>query len=440
MREVRARRSRGYALFLFCAATAIALPAQTFTNLLSFNLSDGGAPSAPVIQGLDGMLYGTASSGGAHGRGTVFKITPAGNLTIVHSFCPRANCPDGTNPFAGLALDNTGNFYGTTPNSGANGFGGTVFKITPVGTLATLHSFCARTNCTDGNSPFAGLIQASDGDFYGTTASGGTFGGGTVFKITPEGTLTTLHSFCAQSSCADGEFPNAGLVQAADGNFYGTTVAGGAGNSDLCSVIGSAEPCGTVFKITSRGIVTTLYSFCSQSKCADGGLPLAPLIQATDGNFYGTTTTAGANGNGGTVFKITPAGRLTTLYSFCAQTNCTDGNSSEGGLFQATNGTFYGTTLANGLNLEGTVFSLNVGLGPFVETLPSSATVGTSVNILGNDLEGTTTVRFNGTAATFTVVSNSHIKANVPKGSTTGFVTVTTPTHILTSSKKFSPL
>ena len=487
-------RKKAYALFLFCAATAIALPAQTFTNLVNFNLSNGAAPSSPLVQGLDGKLYGTTSSGGANGLGTVFKITSGGMLTPVYSFCSQTNCTDGTTPFAGLALDTTGNFDGTTANSGANGFGGTVFKITPAGRLTTLHNFCSRTNCTDGNSPFAGLVQATNGNFYGTTVYGGAFGGGTVFKITPGGTLTTLHSFCAKSKCTDGQspiggliqaidgnfygttasggakgagtvfkitqggilatlhsfcaesncidgkFPNAGLVQAANGDFYGTTVDGGAGNSDLCSPTGFAQPCGTVFEITSGGVLTTLYSFCSETNCTDGGLPRAPLIQATDGNFYSTTTTAGRNGNGGTVFRITPTGTLTTLYSFCAQTNCTDGNGSEGGLFQATNGTLYGTTLANGANQEGTVFSLEVGLGPFIETLPTSGKVGATIKILGNNLKGTTHVRFNGIAAGFTVVSNSYIKTTVPNGATTGFVAVTTPTGTLKSNKKFRPL
>jgi len=131
---------------------------------------------------------------------------------------------------------------------------------------------------------------------------------------------------------------------------------------------------------------------------------------------------------------------LTTLYSFCARTNCADGNGPEGGLFQATNGTFYGTTLANGANSEGTLFSLAVGLRPFVETLPTFGKVGTTVRILGNNLKGAIEVRFNGTAAAFTVVSNSCIKASVPKGATTGFVTVTTPARTLTSNKKFRSL
>src|ERR1022692_4644576 len=167
--------------------------------------------------------------------------------------------------------------------------------------------------------PYAGLIEAASGDFYGTTSQGGTGSPayGTIFRITPSGTLTTLYSFCSQSACADGEQPFAGLVQGTDGDFYGTTAAGGANGY------------GTIFKITRSGTLTTLYSFCSQSGCTDGKNPLAGLAQATNGDFYGTTQQGGANcvpDGCGTVFKITPGGMLTTLYSFCAQSGCTDGS------------------------------------------------------------------------------------------------------------------
>ena len=164
-------------------------------------------------------------------------------------------------------------------------------------TLTTLHSF----DSTDGAFILTGLVQATDGNLYGTAYEGGTNcapdGCGTIFKITPGGTLTTLHSFCAQSNCTDGEYPEAGLIQATNGNFYGTTYQGGAN----CAPDG----CGTIFKITPSGTLTTVYSFCSQSGCSDGYYPEAGLIQASNGDFYGTTTSGGAGG-GGTVFKITP--------------------------------------------------------------------------------------------------------------------------------------
>ncbi len=243
--------------------------------------------------------------------------------------------------------------------------------------------------------------------------------------------LTTLYSFCSQTNCTDGNEPR-GLVQAADGNFYGTTAFGGAYYNNYCS----ADPgCGTVFEITPAGVLTTLYSFCSQPNCPDGGHPVG-LVQATDGNFYGATEWGGANGHG-TVFEITPSGTLTTLYSFCAQANCADGANPEGRLMQATNGNLYGTTYYGGANVDGTVFSLSVGLGPFVETLPTSGNVGATVIILGNKLTDATSVTFNGTAATFTVVSSSEITTTVPTGATTGTVEVTIPSGTLSSNIAF---
>jgi uncharacterized repeat protein (TIGR03803 family) len=227
---------------------------------------------------------------------------------------------------------------------------GTVFKVTPSGTLTTLYSFCAQTNRTDGDAP-NGLIQATNGDFYGTTYEGGANvgagafgnGGGTVFKITLSGTLTTLYSFCSQSGCTDGEYPVAGLVQATNGDLYGTTEFGGA---NACPPFNG---CGTVFKITPSGTLTTLYSFCSQSGCTDGANPSAGLVQATNGDFYGTTGLGGAS-NDGMVFKITPSGAVTTLYSFCSQggSGCTDGVGPTAGLVQDTNGDLYGTESAGG--------------------------------------------------------------------------------------------
>ena len=349
---------RACAVFVLCAATAIALPAQTFTTLYTFDGTDGVNPQGVLVQAANGDFYGTTHNGGepggaASGVGTVFKITPTGTLTTLHSF----DGTDGASPFLGLVQATDGNFYGTTGNGGAgygsanNGCGsahfgcGTVFKITPGGTLTTLYSFCSQSGCPDGELPIAGLVQATDGDFYGTTDGGGANHVGTVFKITPTGTLTTLHSFDG----ADGAYPFAGLVQATDGNFYGTTWEGGA----------TFYPGGTVFKITPSGTLTTLYSFCSQSGCPDGAGPYG-LVQAANGDLYGTTEFGGPTGftpnncpeafGCGTVFKITPSGPLTTLYSFCSQSACADGENPVAGLVQATDGNFYGTTGNGGAN------------------------------------------------------------------------------------------
>ncbi len=494
----------------------LSLSAQTFNSLHSFDLTDGAFPAAPLVQATNGDLYGTTSGGGANcgldGCGTVFKITAGGKLTRLYSFCSQPNCTDGYYPYAGLIQATDGNFYGTTEWGGANSGPdgpGTVFKITPSGKLTTLYSFCSQggSNCTDGQYVYAGLIQATDGDFYGTTAGGGAYGGGTVFKITPSGKLTTLYSFCSQggSNCTDGRNPTAGLVQATDGDLYGTTYNGGA-NGTNCEANYEPYGCGTVFKITAGGNLTTLYTFCSQggnncpdgvepaaglvqgtngdlygaasaggsnvANCeansepygcgtvfkvtpsgklttlhsfdgTDGATPVAALIQATDGNFYGTASGGWPNG-AGTVFKITPSGKLTTLHSF----DGTDGAAPVAALVQATNGHFYGTTYYGGANSDcpikihylipcGTVFSLSVGLGPFVETNPTSGKVGTAVKILGTDLTGATSVTFNGTAAVFKVVSASLIKTSVPEGATTGTVEVTTPKGTLKSNVVF---
>src|ERR1022692_464184 len=193
-----------------------------------------------------------------------------------------------------------------------------------IATLTAIHRFCSQSGCPDGANPSAGLVQAANGDLYGTTIGGGANDDGTIFKITPGGTLTTLYSFCSQTNCTDGAYPYAGLVQAANGDLYGTTNYGGV-NGDF----------GTVFKITPTGTLTTLYSFCSQSGCTDGALLIAGLVQAANGDFYGTTYVGGANvaPNGtsaGTIFKITPSGTLTTLYSFCSRSGCTDGDSPRG--------------------------------------------------------------------------------------------------------------
>jgi uncharacterized repeat protein (TIGR03803 family) len=472
--------------------TQPALAAETFTSLVSFNGTNGANPyNTSLVQGTDGNLYGTTVSGGANEAGTVFKMTPSGTLTTLHSFAGEPT--DGAYPWAGLVLGTNGIFYGTTLEGGANGRG-TVFSITSAGVVTILYSFCG---CGDGTLPEAPLIQATNGTFYGTTSSGGANDSGTVFSITSEGTLTTLYSFCSQAECADGSLPVAALVQATNGTFYGTTEGGGANGDDgtvfsitaggklktlysFCSVNG-AEPCldgytpaaalvqatngtfygttagggsdevGTVFSIASGGTLTTLYTFCNESGCAEN--PYAGLIQATNGNFYGTTNLGGDTGTSdpcysfgsfsgcGTIFEISASGALTTLHTFVG----TDGFNYEGAntLFQATNGKFYGTTYGGGAGAtgsaegDGTIFSLSVGLGPFVRALPTSGSVGTAVTILGSELTGATSVTFNGTAATFTVVSSTEITTTVPTGATTGKVKVTVSGKTLTSNVSF---
>ena len=318
---------------LFCAWLVSTAQAQTFLTLSALTGVNGAVPTDTLVQGSDGNLYGTTQSGGATNAGTVFRITPAGSLKTLYSFCSKSNCVDGSTPASGLAQGTDGNYYGTSLSGGTSGEG-TIFKITPSGSLTTLHSFCSK--CGDGESPHAGLVQGKDGNFYGTTQGGPSYAGN-VFKITPTGTLTSLHTFCTQ--CADGYAPEGDLIQATDGNFYGTTSQGGAGDG------------GTIFRLTPAGAFTTLYSFCSLANCKDGSMPYAALLQGTDGNLYGTTMGGGATGNG-TAFKLTPSGQLDTLYSFCFLTNCVDGQYPFGELVEGSDGNFYGTTELGGSKNE----------------------------------------------------------------------------------------
>ena len=319
--------------------------AQTLTTLLNFDGANGAFPYRTfLIQGADGNLYGTDAGGGAYDQGTVFKVTAGGTLTTLYTFCSQINCTDGAEPEAGLVQATNGNFYGTTLYGGANDRG-TVYEVTPVGQLTTLYSFCSQAGCTDGAYPIAGLVQATDGNLYGTTNSGGAIGDGTVFKITPAGQVATLYSFCSQGNCADGALPRGKLIQASDGNLYGTTFFGGANFR------------GTVFQLTLAGHLSTLYNFCPQPNCSDGRNPDAGLVQASDGNLYGTTQSGGANSRG-TVFKVTLAGQLSTPYSFCSQPKCSDGANPQAGLIQATDGNLYGTTSNGGANFDGTVFEI----------------------------------------------------------------------------------
>jgi uncharacterized repeat protein (TIGR03803 family) len=339
---------------VFCAATAIASRAQTFTTLVNFDYANGFQPwSMTLIQGTDGNFYGTTYGGGANGEGTVFKVTTGGELTTLYSFCAQTGCTDGKEPIAGLVQATNGNFYGTTSQGGANNFG-TVFEITAEGTLSTLHSF----DGADGANPGAALTEASNGNFYGTTSNGGNIdacpsgpGCGTVFEITAAGELTTLYAFHG----SDGAEPSAAPIQASNGNFYGTTAREGV-VTDICN---TGPGCGTLFEITPSGKLTTLYSF----QGADGWSPGGGLVQATNGNFYGTTGFGGAN-KSGTVFEVTPGGTLTTLYSFAL----TDGGMPYIAMVQATDGNLYGTTTAGGRNaVYGT---LNGGDGTVFEITP----------------------------------------------------------------------
>jgi len=207
-------------------------PGGQLTVLHNFNGADGTAPYAPPIQGTDGNFYGTTNAGGANSHGSVYKMTPSGTLTTLHSFDLTT---DGAQPFAPLVQGNDGSFYGMTYNGAGNPAHGVIYKVTSKGGFTLLHVF----NVSDGANDTAPLALGKDGNFYGATFNGGTFGDGVVFKMTPKGVLTVLHSF---SPASDGGTPYGGLVQAPDGNFYGATLLGGSANH---GTIYRIKPAGT---------------------------------------------------------------------------------------------------------------------------------------------------------------------------------------------------
>jgi uncharacterized repeat protein (TIGR03803 family) len=295
----------------------------SLTTLVSFEGTNGTYPHTALTLGDDDNFYGMTWVGGSSGDGTLFKVTTNGVLTTLVSF----GNTNGADPWDdGLTLGGDGNFYGMTDEGGGNGVG-TIFQVTTNGTLTTLVSFAG----TNGANPYAILTLGNDGNFYGTTyTEGANVFYGTVFKVTTNGTLTTLVSF----TNTNGANPYAGLTLGNDGNFYGTTWGGGS----------SGE--GTVFEITTNGALTTLVSFNG----TNGDYPQAALTLGNDGNFYGTTQKGD-----GTIFQVTTNGTLTTLYSF---TGDSDGTFPQGALTLGNDGNFYGTTEEGGSKHYGTVFRL----------------------------------------------------------------------------------
>ncbi len=331
-------------------------PEGTVTTLYSFDAVDGNGtnrdgtlPDAGLLQAGDGNFYGATTRGGAHGVGTVFRLTAEGAITTLHSFeaepHPPAQRKDGTVARLTLVESGDGALYGTTTTGGANG-AGTVFRLTHDGVFTPLHDFSGP----DGAGPDAGLVQGNDGNFYGTATTGGANGTGAIFQLTYDGVLTVLHSFGAEDGDlrnSDGARPYGSLIQGSGGSFFGTTSEGGAGGS------------GTVFRLTRTGIMTTLHSFGAVDRKGsndDGALPQAGLLAAADGAFFYGTTTAGGAAAGGTVFRITRAGVLTTLHHFAGS----DGSGPQAGLVQGRDGQLYGTTSGGGAAGQGTLFRLQV--------------------------------------------------------------------------------
>lgn len=318
----------------------------SFYSNINGNLS-GSGPQSDLVQGPDGNFYGTTKSAGANGSGTLFRMTPGGVVTILVSFA-GSSPPLGSSPICGLTLGADGNFYGVTQSGGASG-SGTVFKMTPAGVFTTLVSFTGTSGSYPGSSPRAKLTQGADGNFYGSTATGGSNGFGTLFMVTPGGVLTTLVQFTGTTGSFPGATPTGALTQGTDGNFYGTTSSGGAGNF------------GTAFMVTPAAAFTPLVSFTGTTGAALGSSPKGALVQMDDGNFYGTTQTGGSGGGFGTFFQLTPGGVLTTLVNLTGSTGSAPASSPNGALVAGADGALYGTSSSGGLNNAGSIFKVTTG-------------------------------------------------------------------------------
>jgi len=328
--------------------TLVSAHAQTLTLLHTFNsLPDGLTPIGGVIQDQAGNLYGTTARGGTGTQGTVFKIDTSGHETVLHSFVRR---PGGLDPEAGLTIDNSGNLYGTTELGGTQGKG-TIFKIDPSGNHTVLHSFLCCPPL--GKNPVASLILDGAGNLYGTALNGGDQAeNGTVFKLSPDGTLTVLHEFNGRNQVLsvnppgfvnDGINPRGPLFLDGSGNLWGTTYQGGSNNK------------GTVFTISPNGLYLVFYNFGSSGGNDDGQWPTAGVILDPSRFIVGTCSKGGTH-NGGTVFQ-TDGTSETVLHNFGGPN---DGKWPLGGLAIDANGNLYGTTSSGGADqLGGTVFKID---------------------------------------------------------------------------------
>jgi len=376
-------------------------PSGSFTSLHSFNFTDGDGPQGGISLGMDGNFYGTTYQGGAHSRGTIYKITPAGALTSLYSF---SDTGDGAYPRTPPVQAQDGNLYGCT----GNGSTFELYKITPAGAFTVMAALVSQC--------YSPLLLGTDGNLYGTTLYGGTYNGGTVFAFNPVAkTIKTLYAFKTEWS------PTGPLTLGVDGALYGTTSSGGTGDS------------GSVYRITTGGAYKVLYNFTSLGT-TDGRYPQNGVVQGSDGFLYGTASAGGGSGVG-TLFKVATTGTgFAVLYNF--QTASGDTPST---LFLHTNGNLYGLTFHGGTDTAyGTVFSFSNNLKPFVSPIVLRSTkVGASVSLLGQGFGTATGVTFGSTAATYTVTSDTFLTAKPAAGSTTASITVKEPSGNLLSPLKF---
>lgn len=381
------------------------------------NRGNGGG----VTLGADGNFYGTSDNTGSvtcglYGCGIIWKATPSGVLTTLYNF----QGTDGCNPITAPVQAPSGIFYGTTPYScnGVNNVG-VIYSLTSSGTYKVLHTLSGP----NGAYPHAPLTVGPDGNLYGGTSQGGNNNNGVLFKITPSGTYTVLHYFAG----SDGFDVESGMTVGGDGNLYGTTNRGGGGGV------------GVIFRLTTSGTYTVINPVNQPSTG-----PASSLVQGTDGKFYGILGT-GSAGNNGVLYSVTTTGTLTRLHSFCQQTNCTDGYGPSTPLVQHTDGKFYGVTSTGGTpgkcnsgNGCGVFYSFDAGLAAFINLSTYSGNIGSTVSIFGQGFDSASVVKFNGVAATkVTLSGTTYITATVPPGATDGRVTVTTGTTTLSSTKNF---
>ena len=480
--RLRSRLGSRAALVVAVLALASTGMAQTVTSLYPYpgtsNNTTGLTNTAQLAQGPDGNIYSTDQLDGTYGQGSVYDISPSGEFSSVYSFCEEGpNCvTTGAIPFGGVTLGPDGNFYGTVRQGAADG-NGQVFKLTPKGVRTTVYNFTGA-NPGDGGFPIYPVFLSSDGDLWGVRPN--TYCGG-VFKLTLKGAISNFP--LAASACDNGANPNL-PTQGSDGNFYGTAQGGGGS---------PCQPgCGVVYKVTPAGKITVPYKFQGGT---DGAYPQGVLVEGTDGDFWGVTQ--GGSKNYGTIFKISPSGEFSVVYTFTGGTDGggavagltlgSDGNfygTAEGGpdgagmifqitpagtlsveysfvasaigpgfgpctvLMQHTSGKFYGSTCGN--SLGGSFFyALDMGLPPFVRTVAQSGKVGATVTFFGQDFTDTTEVEFDGTEATFKVISASELTAVVPAAAVTGLVSVVTSSNgtftalskfkVLPTAKSFSP-
>ena len=437
-------------LAFFLAGVVVPAQAQTPTFLYSFlnGASDGAFPAGNIVQGRDGFMYGVAagSARGAHGTGVVYKISPAGVEKVFFNFpATFVGCN------SGLTLGTDGNFYGTcADNTSTNE--SSLYRLTPAAVFTDLHDFDSGTyfppiQASDGNfygvistgvykmtlagvftmihtfaspdvQPLSNLTQASDGNLYGALTLCSNGNRGCVYKVSTAGVFAEVNLFADPT----GSFPCTGVIQGSDGKLYGGTGFGGAnGNGDLYSV-------------TTAGVEVDLHDLNNATDGACGSGEVTNLVQVNDGTFYGVNP-GGGSGNAGSIYKVTPAHVFSVVL---LSGTGTGGIQPYSTLIQNTNGKLYGTTSSGGKNATGTFFRVSTSDAAFVLLQESAGKVGSKIGILGQGFSASSVVKFNGvTATTVTRTGSTFLLATVPPGATDGFVTVTTGTTTLTSSKKF---